>query len=53
MTRKELTETETDSHTQRIDLCQRGWAGGIAWEFEISRCKVLYIRMDKQLGPTI
>jgi len=24
----ELThETETYSHTQRIDLCQRGWAG--------------------------
>ena len=27
--------------------------GGLEWEVGVSRCKLLYIRMDKQQGPTV
>ena len=41
-----IYETERDSQTWRIDLWlpkDREDRGGIDWEFEINRCKLLYI----------
>ena len=38
-------KTETDSRTQRTDLClprEVGW-GEMDWEFGISRCKLVYV----------
>ena len=40
-----IYETETDSQKQRTDLWlprRKGDGGGMDWEFEISRCKLLY-----------
>ena len=41
-----IYETEIDSQTQRTACgCQGGWErGGIQWEFEVSRCKLIYIK---------
>ena len=41
-----IYETETDSQTYRTDLWlprESVGGGGMDWEFEISRCKLLYI----------
>ena len=41
-----IYETETDSQTYRADLWlprESVGGGGMDWEFEISRCKLLYI----------
>ena len=41
-----LSETETDSQTQRTDSCLqkgRGSGGGKDQKFGVSRCKLLYI----------
>ena len=41
-----IYETETDSQKQRTDLWlprRKGDGGGMDWEFEISRCKLLHI----------
>ena len=32
---------------------EEGGGGGMDWEFGISRCKLLYIELDKQQGPTV
>ena len=55
-TNKLIYETETDSQTQRTDLWLprgKGQGGGVDGEFGVSRCKLLYIEMDKQQGPTV
>ena len=41
-------ETETDSQTERTGLWLpkgRGSGGGMDWEFEISRCKLLHLHL--------
>ena len=55
-TNEPIYETETESQTQRIDLWLprgRRVRGGMDGEFGVSRCKLLYIEMDKQQGPTV
>ena len=46
-------KAETDSQSQRIDLClPRGWGGGKEdWEFAITRCKLVHIGwIDYSIG---
>ena len=41
-----IYETETDTQTERTDLLLPRWRGsgrGMDWEFEVSRCKLVYI----------
>ena len=56
-TNEPIYETETESQTQRTDLwlpSGRWDGGGMDWEFEVGRCKLVYIyMMDKQQGPNV
>ena len=52
-TNEHIYETKTSSQIQRTDLWLP-WGRIVAeGKFGISRCKLLYIRMDKQQGPTV
>ena len=52
-----ISRKEKRTHRQREQTWGyqggRGVGRGNDWEFGISRCKLLYIRMDKQQGPTV
>ena len=52
-----ISRKEKKTHRQREQTWGyqggRGVGRGNDWEFGISRCKLLYIRMDKQQGPTV
>ena len=55
-TNERIYETQTDSQTERTDLWLprgRGGRGGKDWELGISRCKLVYYRMDKQQVCTV
>ena len=51
MTQKNLPTTQKQIHRHREGTCG-GPSEGNAWEFEISRCKLLIYRTDKQRDLT-
>ena len=55
MTQKNLPTTQEQAHRYREGTREGtfGWQSeGNAWEFEISRCKLLLYRIDKQRDLT-
>ena len=50
-----IYEIETDSGRENRLVVAKGEVGGEGkdWEFGISRCKLLFIKLDKQKGSTV
>jgi len=48
-----IYKTDTDSHRKQTMVTKGKGGGGINWEFGISRHRLLYIKVDKQQGPTV
>ena len=54
MTQMNLLTKQTQTHTEnKLWLPKGKGGGGINWEFGISRHRLLYIKIDKQQGPTV
>ena len=53
MTQMNLSTKQKHRHREQTSGCQGGGGGGMDWEFGIIRCKLLYVEMDKQQGPTV
>ena len=54
MTEMNLSPKQKETHIEKRLVVVVGFAGGeMGWEFEISRCKLLAHRIDKQQGPKV